>query len=217
MKATARRLWVTIAAVLLTAGLAAGGPISETDPDLYDLWQNATVLDYSPLYNGGEGISDARDMFGGEYSYLAEPGRTLFADGQPQGTIHWIRWLTSGPITFNHISLLAGGDFRPSNGRPYDPVWRSITHFALKRGSGQLIYETDITQPNDGWVELSVTLPTFITEQEFRAEFTQGWGQFPSGPRIVELDAVHLPEPSTVTLFGLGIAALIWTRRSKAK
>ena len=207
MNTTARQVSITIFGVLFAAGMAAAGPIDTRDAFLNDLWQNPTAVTSSALYSG----SNAGDIFGGDSSTV-EHGRTIFADGLPQGTVHSVNWTMPSAVTLNTFYLLATGDI------PNNPLYRSITHFALRDDDGNLIYETDITQPANDWVELWVTLPSAVTEDSFRAEFTQGGPPgYPSGPRIAELDAFYVPEPGTVTLIGLGIAALIFTRRSKAK
>ena len=48
-------------------------------------------------------------MFGGDYGTV-EPSDTLFADGQPQGTVDWVQWQTPAPITLESITLFAGHD-----------------------------------------------------------------------------------------------------------
>src|SRR5262245_29607553 len=96
---SARALVLAALVLAWTAG-ASALPISSTD-----LWNGAAIT-------GGTGVhpaSDARDMFGGNFSG-SEPTNTVFPDGQAQGTVHAIEWQTAGVVTLRSIVLNAQHD-----------------------------------------------------------------------------------------------------------
>src|SRR5689334_870602 len=88
--------------VLSGAGVLAVPPSST---DLWDIHSGAVVTATSGIYPS----SDVRDMFGGAFASL-EPTSTLFADGHPEGFVHFIEWKTLTPVTVKSIQLFAAGD-----------------------------------------------------------------------------------------------------------
>ncbi len=158
--------------------------------DLWDISQGAMVTGTS----GVNWNSDARDMFGGNFSPV-ETGDTIFADGKPDGFVHYIEWQTPVPVTVDSFALFAAGD------GPQYLNEREFSKFVLKARSSSdatnfdlTLYELDVTNHPYSFLDpadqaLVVTNITPVTAQYFRAEFTQhnagrGW----DAPRIMELD-----------------------------
>ena len=216
--------------VLLVPASATALPISSAD--LWDLSQGSLVdnttgaLNYSSSFR-----SDVRDMFGGAFGTI-EAGNTLFkdynspglADGNvAPGFVHSVEWHTPGAITLRSFSLHAfneGMDRRAFNrftllasstlGGPWTSVYDTGTGFSYGPGA----------------LDLSVDVVATVG-QYFRAEFVQAsWSDGRAvGPRIQELDGYDtfldgsvsgVPEPVTLTLVGLGLAGIGWSRRKAA-
>ncbi len=177
-------------------------PPSSTD--LWDVSQGTTVTGTSGIYPG---INPA-NMFGGTGG--VEPANTIFADGKPAGTVHWIEWQTSSPVTIASAVLEARHD--GDNGR--DANYRGMSRFKLfARDTGgawiQLFdiepanpYGDTVAPANTGVADipsqpyrlLLCANLALMTATEFRAEVTQrgnvGGAQ---GPRIIELDGYATP------------------------
>jgi sugar lactone lactonase YvrE len=167
--------------------------------DLWDISQGSVVTGTSGI-NGG---SDARDMFGGEFSTV-ETGNTVFADRQPAGFVHYIQWQTAAPVTVNSFNLFAAGDGSALLNE------REFSQFVLKAKSSPATTNYDLTlytlvvtnhpytfaDPNHQALVSTSIVP--VTAQYFRAEFTQyNAGRGFDGPRIVELDGFG-PNPPVV-------------------
>ncbi len=199
-------LAAAVSAVVLGADYASAGPVTT---DIWDVAQGTLVTGYSAMKNGGPS-----DMFGAAGG-APEPGHTLFADGYPLDTIHWIEWQTASAVWLGSFDLYAAGDGVPPT------IARTMNHFTLfarNPGTGifETVYDTDVATPysvtDDTTPLLSYALAAPIMAQEFRAEFRQGstvtWAM---GPRIIELDG-FTPEPATLSLLGLGCLALLRRR-----
>lgn len=153
---------------------------------------------------------DARDIFGGTYSINPvgdNPGWTIFTDSGTAGTIHWVEWTMGSQITIDRVDFYATGDINPP---AIFPDYRSTSQFRLFADGTKLI-DSAVTQPSADWVYYSIPLAA-VTATNFRAEFVQGGL---GGPRIIELDAFHAPEPGTFLLMGFGLfgSALLYRRR----
>lgn len=143
-------------------------------------------------------------MFGGTYAPI-EPGRTLFQDYQPAGTLHWVEWQTPSAVVLRSLSLYAGHD-----GSPRDANYRGFSQFNLyawntSSSAYDLLFSLSPSNPygttpapantiiatnGDGsLLDLSANLIP-VTSDKFRAEFVQYGYVYgnASGPRIVELD-----------------------------
>lgn len=146
-------------------------------------------------------------MFGTAKSW--EPGSTIFVDYAPQGTVHWVEWQTSSPVSIGSFELNIATDGAPSYNR-------SMSGFALKwwnAGSShwELMYQETL-DPEYTSLTILRGLPTRITAQKFRGEFVQAKGAVAvSGPRIKELDGFYelIPEPSGTLVLGAGLAGMI--------
>jgi hypothetical protein len=206
-----------VVAILSTALVAGASPLQ---PSGTDLWEGAIITGNSPLYTHPTGtFFDARDIFGGNYGSPAKEW-TVYEDGKPVGTMHWVEWQTTTPILFGVFHMFLTGDIDPSL---ISPVSRSISQVNLYSrmnppapgdswSAGEMFYSGNITQPPDDWVRMSVDLSAPITGQYFRGEFFQAadLGDPFQGPRVIELDAfTPTPEPGTIGLTLLALGALL--------
>jgi hypothetical protein len=176
-----------------------------------DLWQGAQILGSSPL---GAGF-DASDMFGAYESvnpYGERPGWTIFEEGHPVGTVVYVSWMTAAPISFDQVLLFATADIYAAHGMLPRAPYRGISHFTLYSDS-LLLVDADIHEAPDQEVALVFSVPVTVG-QNFTAYFTQS---STGGPRIKELDAVHMPEPGTLGLLGIGAALLAWKMPKRAR
>src|SRR5690242_16589118 len=70
-----------------------------------DLWEGAIITATSPVRPG----FDPNAVFGANVS-PTEPGSLLFADGYPDGFVHFIEWKTAAPVRLGLFHLFAAGD-----------------------------------------------------------------------------------------------------------
>jgi len=154
-----------------------------------DLWQNALVTDHTGLVS-----NSANGMFGAT-NVSPEPTSTLFADGQPDGTLHSVTWQTVAPVTLGSLGIAAFQD----NANTTQRAFRHVRIQAREVGAQfATIYDSAVPAPYGQGAEQRELLrcPHIrpVHAQEFRAEFEQnGAGSF-WGPRVLELDAlIHDP------------------------
>ena len=184
------RLLRQLTALCLFAVFHTAAAILPSTTDLWDISQGSVITASSAI----NPATDGRDMFGGTFSQ-AEPGDTVFADGQPDGFIHYVEWQTPGPVNVSSFNLFAAGDGPAANNA------REFSQFVLKAKSGPLVTNYDLTLytlvvTNHPYIfvdpvnnALVATNITPVTAQYFRAEFTQYTsGQGYDGPRVIELD-----------------------------
>lgn len=136
-----------------------------------------------------------------------EQGAGFFGEDNPAGFTHWLEWTTPAPVTIGGYNLFANSDENPSY-----PGARGFSSFRLLvENSTTHVYElVDTFSPGttDYYGTFSRSFAP-VTGDRFRAEFIQtatpdnGYVQ---GPRIRELDAVAVPEPSSI--IGLAACAL---------
>jgi Concanavalin A-like lectin/glucanases superfamily len=146
-----------------------------------DAWQAASVTTTSGILS-----SSPNGLFGAT-NITPEVDSLLFADGQPDGTVHHIEWQTATPIELRGFSTFA--------------IHESVSNF--QRGFRQLrlqarqiggafatVYDSSISLPyTPGSRELHRCVNLRPTQaQQFRAEFTQQGPAGFSGPRVMELD-----------------------------
>ena len=99
--------------------------------DLWDVSQGTVVVADSGIRDGF--LADG--MFGAG-PVLEEYGNTIFADGQPAGSVHFIEWRTPAPVTLQAFRLFASGD------GPYYGNERDFAQFVLKAKSPNSSEET---------------------------------------------------------------------------
>jgi hypothetical protein len=176
--------------------------------DATDLWEytNLKSISGSAVINwGANAQSDLRNMFG----YISpglERGVTLFADGSPAGTMHFVEWETKDPVTIKSFQLAASHDRGPvgpsAPDEERDARHRGFSHVRLQYWDGggwQTFYETATSNPygqgdHGNYLVIKQNVPEF-TAGRFRAEFTQYGDHLKSaaGPRIIELDGYGSP------------------------
>jgi hypothetical protein len=192
--------------LLLPAILVSHATAAAVFDDPWDTSRGATVLRHS-----GTGNGEITNMFGTSLSHPLEAGNTLFQDFQSQGFVHWLEWQSANPIHLIGYVLNMADDETVMAGN------RGISEFRLY---GRLL-ETD------SWTLLDTFSPsvhpygvlehtTYFPEQElqqFRAEFVQYSNEISGGPRIVELDALVIPEPSALPLIALSPLAIFMRRK----
>jgi hypothetical protein len=194
---------------------------------VWDVNQGATVTGSSPTHENG---SDARNIFGGNYSGVDSPTVTVFADfvaghyGNasyvlPAGTIHWVEWNTAAPTWLGSFNVYASAD-GGTNARSFNHLTLmykmnpSDSWTAFYNPAGNLSLPYPVLDPASDLI-ISENLASPIQGQYFRAEFTQATAiMWASGPRITELDG-FAPEPATLALLGLGGLSLILNRKRR--
>jgi hypothetical protein len=146
-----------------------------------DAWENPTVLNTSGV------LQNSLGMFGNPGGSF-ESGTTLFADNQPDGTVHAIEWQTAAPM------LLDGFNLSASHGE--GNTQRAFRRFKLQArpigGNYVTVYEQDVATPYAVGSAQLLRCPRLRPAsqvQQFRAEFTQEGAAGLSGPRVIELDA----------------------------
>jgi len=210
--------------------------------DLWDVSQGTSVTGSSGALTGSWS-SDPRNMFGGTYGSGPSDllNNTIFRDYLPSGSVHWVEWRTSAPITLGSFNLVATHDAGWDGYVTRDINYRGFSSFRLFSGDGAgnwtKLYEYaadpdndkdyggGVNYPGQNNLELFANVPS-TTTQYFRAEFTQYGGLRTSGysdsqgPRIQELDGYApvtnpVPEPATMLLLGSGLIGLAGYGRKK--
>ena len=161
-----------------------------TTGDLWDLSNGTVVTSSSPTYPQ----ASIENTFGATLGTLESeetPETTIFADGQPAGTVHFIEWETPGEVTLGQFNLYANHD-----AAPFDANERGFTRFVLYAENPatqqfEQIFELEPTNPYsylepNSFLLATSTLDEPVRARRFRAEFTQ-WGDL-NGPRLFELD-----------------------------
>jgi hypothetical protein len=162
--------------------------------DVFDVSSGSRVTGSSKarnindMFNGGQGSAERA---------------TVFADGQPVDSTHWIEWRTKGDVTVKSVAIFAAHD--PVRSR------RAFSNFKLlarKQGKWVEIAQYSPSLPYGGSCASDPCLPpavkfqpgtvlaacvnvsTPVAASEFRAEFVQAVSavEFSSGPRVLQLD-----------------------------
>ncbi|WP_386067283.1 LamG domain-containing protein [Tahibacter sp. UC22_41] len=147
-----------------------------------DAWQGATVTAHTGLR------SSSPDGLFGATNVSPEVNTLLFADNQPDGTVHAVEWQTAAPFYLGGFGLAAIHE--------PDTAQRSFRYFKLQARMPGGSYVTVFEAPQEfpyapGGRELDRCVHTRpLRAQQFRAEFTQNGPPGFSGPRVIELDAV---------------------------
>jgi PEP-CTERM motif len=209
--------WITIvflagtasASTVFIPGVHDPGRPNASNPFDYT---NITITSNSATFAG----SDVRDIFGGTFSTMEAPGRTVFADNPNVVTAYQVSFTTSAPVSISGFSLFLKEDSTATD-------LRSATDFQLK-ANGNLITDAVIGSPGQSYfvnfgsdfLEVSATFAP-VTASSFQAIFTSNNSAF-NGIRVYELDAqaVAVPEPTTIRLALLsGLVLVAFVRRRK--
>lgn len=177
--------------------------------DAWDVAQGTTVLSHS-----GTGHGDITNMIGNGLSdpEYGEAGFALFRDFQPAGTTHWVEWQTASTILLTGYVLNLADDEIDSSGN------RGISDFRLygRLGNAEPWVLLDTFAPSSHPYGILEHTGSFAAVElnEFRAEFVQYSDSIASGPRIAELDAITVPEPSTPVLAAFAAFGLTLRRNT---
>jgi hypothetical protein len=218
-----------------TITATSGAAVNNADPDTSDAFENATIDSASPPVAGSFYTSD---MFGTNLS--AEQGHAIFADNnQPvdtttktQTNVTFVNFHTTAPVSIGGYNLYLSDDTGSGH--------RGVTYFRLYAsndgGSTYTVLLSKVqinpildgpTRPTEADVNseyinlygsnaitVSDSFSTATDYQYFRGEFMVNPWVSPNGPRVIELDAVSVPEPASIGLLALGGAGLLTRRRS---
>ncbi len=162
--------------------------------DLFDVSSGSQVSASSPaknmtdMFNGGQGSAERA---------------TVFADGQPVGSTHWIEWRTKGEVTVKSVALFAAHDqvrFRRafSNFKllaKKQNKWVELAQYAPSLPYGGSCASEPCLPPAVSFrpgtvLAACVNVNTPVAADEFRAEFEQAVSALEafSGPRVLQLD-----------------------------
>jgi hypothetical protein len=187
--------------------VALGQIVSATD--LWDVTQGAvvtgfsgsskwTTLDTIPNILGAN--VPVVNPFNGQ-PWPGEAGMGFFAEDQPIAFVHWMEWTTPSPVTVVGYNLFANSDNNPTY-----PGARAFSTFRLfSQNPTTHAYDLiDVFSPTT--LDYSAVFSrTFgpVTGDRFRAEFVQTASEnngYVQGPRIQELDAIAVPEPTDAAM-----------------
>lgn len=170
--------------------------------DVFDVSSGSQVSASSParnmtdMFNGGQGSAERA---------------TVFADGQPVGSTHWIEWRTKAEVTIKSVALFASHDqvrFRRafSNFKllaKKQNKWVELAQYAPSMPYGGSCAGDPCLPPaikfQPGTVLAAcVNINNPVAADEFRAEFEQTVSalEFFSGPRVLQLDGYAKPDCS---------------------
>src|SRR5207253_9484808 len=91
-----------------------------TSTDVWDLAQGAVVTATSGLHPAA---GTATGMFGQNGQTLWDPDAlTYFADGQPDGSVHFVEWQTPTNVSVSEVRLYAYGDPNLNSGREFSQL-----------------------------------------------------------------------------------------------
>jgi hypothetical protein len=204
---------LVVAAAFLMECAKAGIFITSNDP--WDVSQGAIVTGTSG-WSRWTTQNTVPNILGADVPVLSvlngepwpgEHGAGFFAEDNPAGFTHRLEWSTPSPVTLVGYNLFANSDQNPSY-----PGARGFSSFRLlvENPTTQAFDLVDTFSPGatDYYETFSRTFAS-VTGDRFRAEFIQTASAdngYVQGPRIRELDAVAVPEPSS--FIGLAAAAL---------
>ncbi len=162
--------------------------------DLFDVSAGAQVT-------GSSAASNPTDMFNGGQGSAQRA--TMFADGQPMDTVHWIEWRTKGDVTVKSVGVFAAHE-----AINFRRAFSNFKLFARKQNKWVEIAQYSPALPYGGSCASDPCLPpavkfqpgtvlaacvnvnTPVAASEFRAEFVQAVSmlEYFSGPRLLQLD-----------------------------
>ena len=196
-------------AASIAVGLASASParadhvgtVNLDDP--FDISEGNTVTNHSPEHPFNIVVED---MFGGQRGTFApEVGHTIFQDVD---TTHFVEFYrAAGGLPIVGVSLITQDDVAGGQ-----DGFRGTRRF-------RLLADTDTDTPGFETVLVDANPTDEGTNDvynfaatsaiSFRAEFVG------PGSRVIELDAIAIPEPAALSLLGLGGLALLARRRHR--
>jgi len=203
------------ATTVITPGVGDPGRSASNPFD----YSNINITSNSPTYSSGSNI---QDIFGGSFSTLEAPGRTIFADTAMQVTNYQVSFTTDAPVTLSGFSLFLGEDG--------GSLMRSATNFELI-ANGTVISNVALASVGQSYamkfgsdsIEVSGSFSP-ITATSFQAIFTSNNGYY-NGIRVLQFDGLGsfasgsgsfdpTPEPSSIQLAMLtGLVFAAFCRR----
>jgi len=162
--------------------------------DLFDVSSGAQVT-------GSSTANNTTDMFNGGQGSAQRA--TMFADGLPVDTVHWIEWRTRGDVTVKSVGVFAAHEEKN-----FRRAFSNFKLFARKQNKWVEIAQYSPSLPYGGSCASDPCLPPAVKFQpgtvlaacvnvtapvaasEFRAEFVQAVSELEyfSGPRLLQLD-----------------------------
>ena len=183
-------------------------------------YSNITITSNSATYNAGSNI---QDIFGGSFSTLEAPGRTIFSDMPGAVTTYQVSFTTNAPVALGGFSLVLSEDGGSLN--------RSATNFELT-ANGNVISNVALASVGQSYamkfgsdsIEVSDSFSP-VTATSFQAIFTSNSGYF-NGIRVLQFTGQGASssldpaaEPSTISLALLAglVFAAFFRRRIERK
>ncbi len=170
--------------------------------DLFDVTSGSQVTASSPGRN-------TTDMFDGAQG--SSERATVFADGKPVDSTHWIEWHTKSELTVKSVAIFAAHDplrYRRafSNFKllaKKQNKWVEIAQYSPSLPYGGSCASNPCLPPNINFapgtvLAACINIKTPVAANEFRAEFVQAVSalEFYSGPRVLQLDGYKKPDCS---------------------
>ena len=212
-------MFLLVPAASASAVITPGGDPGRTPSNMFD-YSNVTVGSNSATYNSQSNILD---VFGGSFSTLEAPGRTIFADYAGAYVTYVINFTTNSPVSLNGYSLYLAEDVGSLNRSATDFVLvangQVISNVALATvGSSYAVkFGSDSSKVSDSFAPISATT--------FQAVFYSNTG-FNDGVRVMGFQGFGSiqggvstnPEPATISLALLaGVAFAAFYRRRMAR
>ncbi len=154
--------------------------------NVWDVRHGAGVTGHSDLVAG----CSIGDILGTVNGSLEGGGVVLFADGKPDGFVHWAEWRTAAPVNLERIEVHARGDGAAGNRE-----FGEVRIYRREGGSRWSLIGAHTPQHPYRYLDRvqslvwALDLPQPIAAREFRVEFVQrgGTGTAPMGPRVLRL------------------------------
>lgn len=207
--AAASKLTEAQASLAALAAVSSGGTVIKPDRvSLQDLFDSSRGIEITATSETSKAGGQIRGMFGGtspnppdlgmrgEGQGNPEDAVTFFADGKPQGFVHWVSWRLRAETPVRSVALFARHDMEV-DGYKFRRSISEFRLFATISGKPVRVARYLPSLPYGAGTQgilLAVCLPVQMEKgqkaSEFKAEFVQGvdvLGQY-SSPRIVQLD-----------------------------
>lgn len=196
--ASGRNLLLLWALVCFAGATSAGAAPSTTDP-----FQGATVDGAnSDIFSNGSYGSPS--LFDGDPSFQ----NIYYNDKSPRtaGDTYTTTFSTAAPVTISGVSVYVWGDSGNDSNR-------SVGSFEFQYFNGTNFVSLGSFNPDDDFTEQTLTfnVPS-VTAQTFRAISLPVSPNY-YGPRLLEIDAVAVPEPASVALLGIMALGCLARRR----